>query len=210
LVSCDGIFKYNFNVSDLRKPWISCLGQGEGISMLMRAYRHTGEQRYLEVARRAAAPFLLMEDEGGVQKHMSDGRLFIEEYPRSRQTHVLNGAVFGLVGLAELLDVIGENERELCRVRDEVAATIAANLEGWSIGRWTLYNIEDAPFGLKNGATVYYHLLHIAQLRYMAQRFPQHAEFARYAQRWTQGVGNLPTRMRALAAKLAYRAVTGW
>ena len=210
LAQSDGMFRYNFNISDLRTPWISCLGQGEGISMLVRAYRHTGDRRYLDVARRAAAPLLVSEEQGGVQRRLPDGQLFIEEYPRSRQTHVLNGALFGLIGLADLLDVVGDEEPELCKVRGEVAAAIAANLERWSIGGWTLYNIENAPLGLKNGATVYYHLLHIAQIRHMAERFPQHPEFARYAERWSRGLHSLPTRLRAFAAKLTYRAVTGW
>ena len=44
--------------SPLKAPWYSALSQGQGISLLVRAYRETGAVAYLEAAERAFNSFL--------------------------------------------------------------------------------------------------------------------------------------------------------
>jgi len=41
----------------LIKPWYSGLAQGQGISLLVRAHRETGDSHYLEAAHKAFASF---------------------------------------------------------------------------------------------------------------------------------------------------------
>src|ERR1700686_879290 len=52
--------------SPLKAPWHSALAQGQGISLLVRAYRETGAAAYLEAAERAFNTFLKSSEEGGV------------------------------------------------------------------------------------------------------------------------------------------------
>ena len=64
----------------LKAPWYSALAQGQGISVLVRAYKESGEARYLEGARRAFASFQQPLDSGGVAFTDSAGDLWFEEY----------------------------------------------------------------------------------------------------------------------------------
>src|SRR5579862_9352298 len=50
----------------LKAPWYSALAQGQGISVLVRAYKESGETRYLEFARQAFASFQQPIENGGV------------------------------------------------------------------------------------------------------------------------------------------------
>ncbi len=50
----------------LHAPWYSALAQGQGISVLVRAYKESGDSRHLDAAQRALASFFKPVAEGGV------------------------------------------------------------------------------------------------------------------------------------------------
>ena len=50
----------------LKAPWYSALGQGQGISVLVRAHKESGDARYLDTARAAFLSFQRSIAEGGV------------------------------------------------------------------------------------------------------------------------------------------------
>src|ERR1700730_10384506 len=50
----------------LRAPWYSALAQGQGISMLVRAHKESGDIRYIEAAKLALASFFKPVTDGGV------------------------------------------------------------------------------------------------------------------------------------------------
>src|SRR4029077_7164813 len=64
----------------LKAPWHSGLAQGQGISLLVRVWRQTGNATYLDVARRAFASFSRPTREGGVCFTDEQGDLWFEEY----------------------------------------------------------------------------------------------------------------------------------
>jgi heparosan-N-sulfate-glucuronate 5-epimerase len=78
----------------LKAPWYSGLAQGQGISLLVRAYAETKEARYLEAAGRAFRSFLADVDSGGVTCQDEAGDLWFEEYILSPPTHILNGFIW--------------------------------------------------------------------------------------------------------------------
>lgn len=82
-------------------PWISALSQGQAISELMRAYQVTGSPGYLHAARHALDPFLRPVPAGVTS--LWDGLPWYEEYPAANPDHVLNGFMFALVGLHDLV-----------------------------------------------------------------------------------------------------------
>jgi heparosan-N-sulfate-glucuronate 5-epimerase len=63
----------------LRAPWYSALAQGQGISVLVRAYKESGDPRYLDAAQRALAGFFKPVTEGGVTFTDEQGDVWFEE-----------------------------------------------------------------------------------------------------------------------------------
>src|SRR5579885_2874548 len=66
-----GVWVWNHNFdweyrNRLKAPWYSGLAQGQGISLLVRAYHETGCWKYIDAAERAFTGFLRSTDEGGV------------------------------------------------------------------------------------------------------------------------------------------------
>ncbi len=66
-----GIYVWNHHFNweyrdSLRAPWYSALAQGQGISVLVRAHKESGDARYLDAARAAFTAFQRPIEEGGV------------------------------------------------------------------------------------------------------------------------------------------------
>ena len=81
---------FNWEYRDtLRAPWYSALAQGQGISLLVRAYKETGVPKYLDAARRAFVSFQHSIPDGGVAFTDESGDLWFEEYIVSPPTHIL-------------------------------------------------------------------------------------------------------------------------
>ena len=90
--------------------WYGAMCQGQAISVLVRAHLATSHlasglrNGYLAAAARAAAVFNISSQEGGVRGEVL-GRVWYEEYPTSPSSHILNGFMYGLLGLQELASV---------------------------------------------------------------------------------------------------------
>ena len=88
----------------LAPGWLSAMAQGHGISVLCRAYAATGNRAYFDAALRALAPFAVNASEGGVRNYVFGHFVWYEEYPTSKGTFVLNGFIYALVGLYDLIE----------------------------------------------------------------------------------------------------------
>lgn len=75
------------------------MGQGHGISVLSRAYYHSGgDMRYLRAALEALRPFRTPSKEGGVLAMFLGQFPWYEEYPTTPSSFVLNGFIYSLLG----------------------------------------------------------------------------------------------------------------
>ena len=98
-------YDYDFSVAGmgvtLHAPWISAMAQGQAMSLLTRAWRSTGDARYLTAADAALAPFRLSVAAGGVvTSFLGDAaHPYYEEYPTEPASLTLNGFMFSLFGL---------------------------------------------------------------------------------------------------------------
>ncbi|VDD84189.1 unnamed protein product [Mesocestoides corti] len=103
--------KHTFTREIFLKPgWCSAMGQGQGISLLVRAFNVTGEIRFLKAASRALEPFtrpVQHSDACGVRAYFlgQSDLPWYEEYPAVPGVFVLNGFIFSLVGLFDLSQV---------------------------------------------------------------------------------------------------------
>lgn len=139
----------------LAPGWISGMTQGEGISVLLRAHALSGDSRFLDAAHRAFRPFLADTRDGGVTRQL-DGVLVIEEYPTTMPTAVLNGWIFGLLGLHELRVATGDAEVETAFQRSWEG--LLALLDRFDVGWWSRYSL--AEHGRPDLAKPFYQRLH--------------------------------------------------
>lgn len=186
--------------SRLKAPWYSALAQGQGISLLLRAHRHTGEYQYLGAALRAFNAFLRPTQKGGVTFVDSQGDLWFEEYIVHPPTHILNGFIWALWGVYDyFLLTREESARALCTRATE---TLVKNLYRYDLGFWSLY--EQSAMRLRMLASPFYHRLHIVQLQIM-YRLTGEMKFAEYADKWENYSRSAMKRLRALFYKSAFK-----
>jgi hypothetical protein len=192
---------FNWEYRDtLQAPWYSGLAQGQGISVLVRAHKESGDSRYLEAARRAFASFQQPIENGGVAFTDEAGDLWFEEYIVSPPTHILNGFIWALWGVQDYFLATRENSAQDLFSRG--VRTLLHNLDRYDLGFWSLY--ERSGTRLPMVASPFYHQLHIVQLRVM-HRVTGEEKFAEVADRWDTYARSRAKRTRALCYKSVFK-----
>ena len=170
----NSVQKGNFNVWEYRfdwpwgsynatNPFVSALAQGEGLSVLTRAYILTGNETYLDVAEASMRSFSVEMDLGGVRYTDVDG-IWYEEISDigARSGKVLNGFLNALFGLYEYWYETGNGSAYSLFL--EGVNTLSENIHRYDTGSWSYYDL------LHHGAaSLDYHKQHITQLRIMYQ-----------------------------------------
>lgn len=186
----------------LRAPWYSALAQGQGVSLLVRAFQETGEERYFEAARKAFQAFRLEIAEGGVSWRDESGGIWFEEYIVNPPSHILNGFIWATWGVYDYALLTGE--AAAFRLFQAAAETLAENLYRYDTGYWSLYELS--PTKLPMIASPFYHRLHIVQLRVM-YRLTGEQRFLQYAGLWEGYARDPLKRGRALLQKILFKLV---
>jgi hypothetical protein len=185
----------------LKPPWLSAMAQGQAASLLTRAHRETGEDRFAESALASLAPFGVPSREGGVLATLGGGR-FLEEYPTTPASFVLNGAIFAIWGV---LDVERATSASGPVSSAQLLGTLAGHLHLWDNGHWSRYDLYPHP--IPNVASSFYHLLHIHQLEELSASHPHLTSFAEYAARFRDYRDARHERLRAFCGKAAFRVL---
>jgi heparosan-N-sulfate-glucuronate 5-epimerase len=193
-------FAYTFR-APLRPPWLSAMSQGQAASLLTRLFAATGDARYAEAADLALRPMQVSADAGGVLGTI-EGSPFLEEYPTSPQSHVLNGAIFALWGVRDAALMAGDPQTE--KLHSDLVSTLAATCARWDTGRWSRYDLF--PRRPTNVSSSFYHQLHISQLSVL-QTLYGGSEFGNLAARFERYQARARLRRAALVQKIAYRLV---
>jgi hypothetical protein len=184
----------------LRAPWYSGLAQGQGISVLVRAHKESGNAAYLDAAQAALASFYKPIQDGGVAFTDESGDLWFEEYIVSPPTHILNGFIWATWGI---YDYFLATEHPAARdLFSRAVRTLLHNLDRYDLGFWSLY--EQSGTRLPMVASPFYHRLHIVQLRVM-HRLTEEDKFAQVANRWESYTRSRTNRTRALCYKSAFK-----
>jgi heparosan-N-sulfate-glucuronate 5-epimerase len=197
------VWNHHFNWeyrSPLIAPWYSGLAQGQGISVLVRAHRETGDPRYIDAARLAFEPFLHGVDQGGVIFRDEKDRAWIEEYLVTPPTHILNGFFWAAWGVHDFHLATGDPAAK--KVWEESVATLIDALPTYDTGFWSLY--EHSGTWMRMVASPFYHSLHIVQLRVM-QRLTGAAIFGQTADRWEGFRRSFFNRKRAWIQKAVFK-----
>ncbi len=178
--------------------WISAMYQGRAASVLTRAYLKTQDRKYLDLAERAFDIFAVDVADGGIRDQYS-GYTFYEEYPSDPPCHVLNGMVFALFGLQDLLRVAATDRLE--KLFREGMKTIKGVVALFDLGFWTKYDLCDITVGQEklNPATVHYQFLHIDQMNVL-HKITADSFFGDYARKW-EGYVKVSNRLKAYLLK---------
>ena len=184
----------------LRAPWYSALAQGNGISLLARAYAETDDIKFLDAATAAFEVFRHDVKDGGVAFTDAQSDLWLEEYIVDPPTHILNGFMWATWGVYDYWLVTRSVEAR--EVFDRSVHTIAANLRSFDTGFWSVY--EQSGTILPMIASTFYHLLHITQLKVM-EMLTGEKIFSEYAIKWQRYVESRGKRSVAKLLKIAFK-----
>ena len=184
----------------LRAPWYSGLAQGQGISLLVRAWHATNEATYLEAAQRAFHTFCKSTSEGGVSFRDDAGDIWFEEYIVTPPTHILNGFIWAAWGVYDYFLATRDITAEDLFLK--AAATLQKNLPKYDLRFWSLYELSGTRLPML--ASRFYHRLHVAQLRVM-HRLTGDGVFSEYADRWEDYDCSPANRSRALCYKAVFK-----
>lgn len=144
-----------FHLQNANEPY-SAMAQGEGISLLSRAYIDSGNETYKSASCRAVKFLLKDKKDGGVAEFI-DNKIFLYEF--TYLPLVLNGWIFAAWGLLDYYKISGDNQ--IREYWNNTVDTIAETLSLYDAGYWSFYNLNH------NIASSFYHNLHIAQLDVM-------------------------------------------
>lgn len=164
----------------LKAPWGSALAQGQGISLLRRAYGGTHDRRYLRAAKRALRPLRHWVTDGGLKRAHRGGIMF-EEYPSPKPSLPLNGDLQTLIGLWDLSDLSPVAARMF---RRGVRAVVRVLPEYDAGNGWSYYDLVYEWGYAPVPALPDYHAAHVRLLRLM-NRLSPHRAFRRWADRWS-------------------------
>lgn len=156
----------------------SSMAQGEGISLLLRAYIETKDERYLASAIKAKNFMILPIEEGGTTKY-NGNKIYLYECPR--EPLILNGWIFSLWGLMDYVKATHDSSTK--SVLDLSLATLEDELPFYDLGYWSKYEDE------KRIASPFYHKLHIAQLDVMYDLTGKEI-YHRMARKWEKNQNN--------------------
>ncbi len=186
--------------TQLRAPWYSGLAQGQGISVLVRAFDITRDKKYLDSAERAFESFFYSIDDGGVVFIDTDGNPWIEEYLVEPPTHILNGFIWALWGVYDYY--LTTRDRKAQSFFEQCITTLTKNIDRYDTGFWSLYELSSTK--LKMLASPFYHRLHITQLSIL-HRLTGEKKFKEYEERWRGYQNNFFKRSLAFAYKGVFK-----
>lgn len=144
-----------FTYENPKHPF-SSMAQGEGISLLLRAYLELHDEKYIYAVKKAVKFMLLPLEKGGTTKYDGNKVYF---YECTEDPLILNGWIFSLWGIVDYCKFFNDSEKK--QILNRTLETLERSLPDFDVGYWSMY--ED---GVRI-CSPFYHKLHIAQLRVM-------------------------------------------
>lgn len=171
------VYDYDLPFYGPKAPWISAMAQGEAVSLLIRCHVLENKPAYLEVAKAAIKALDLAVDEGGTRGALPNNSCWFEEYPTQPASHVFNGHVFALLGVADIADYLDLPDMWLRY--DSGLASIEKNWRLWDRGFWTRYDLHPS----NRLASRMYQKVHVRLMTLLAHRTARPV-FYKVARRW--------------------------
>ena len=181
-------FEHPVHEGSIMPPWFSAMAQGEGASVLLRAYCMTRDDSFLSTAKRALHPLSFDLSAGGLSLLKNGGFLFPQEYSSPLAADVLNGAISAYFGVYDYYRVTHDPEIET--LASSILNALASNLPHYDAGYWSYYELQP-----KLLAGYHYHRVHINQLHILYQLSDNNV-FLEYSKRFEAYYNSPWTRAR--------------
>lgn len=171
----------------------SCMAQGQGCSVMLRAYIESDDAGYLKCAKRAIQ-FMMSDAHEGGTRLLNNGRLTYEKYPIENGTAstVLNGWAFALFGLYDYY--LASSATEVKQEFDSSCKTLSDIIAEYDCGFWSKYDL------IGTIASPAYHDLHIALLSVLGDLSGQQ-KLVQYADRFRSYRRNPAFKLAAILCK---------
>ena len=143
------------------EPRISGMSQGQGISVLTRAFALSGEERFASKANESFDLLVANAEVGGARYATPEGNWWFEERLKPDPPFTLNGFIYALFGIADLSKVTGESKHR--QALEKGVAALKELLSAYDRFGWSLYELKPVPYV----ANTSYHLCHSNQLKAM-------------------------------------------
>jgi hypothetical protein len=163
-----------WDISNVLGNKYSAMAQGEGISVLARAFIKNKNNKYLNSAIKATELMIKPINNGGTARHISNN-IYFEEYVNVEPSLILNGWIFAIFGLFDITkltdDIIYKN------ILSKTLKTLENELDKYDIGYWSYYD------QCGHLSSPFYHKLHIAQLDVLYDLF-EIGKFKSISDKW--------------------------
>jgi hypothetical protein len=200
---CVWMHDFNFEYRDtLISPWYSGLAQGQGLSLLIRAYKETKKNIYKEACLKVFNSFTKEISDGGVNYTDNFENKWIEEYIVDPPTHILNGFIWAMWGVHDFK--IFFKNKEADELFESYTRTLTKNLHKYDIKYWSKYELSNKSIPMI--ASYFYHKLHIVQLDIMFTLTGKDI-FKTYHIKWTKQLKNRIYKFTAFAHKSIFKVL---
>lgn len=183
-----------FSIVGTTNPY-SSMAQGEGASLLVRAYKETRDEKYLKAAKKAVDFMCRPIADGGCTQYSGD-KLWFKEY--IERPVVLNGWIFSIWGLFDYYKA--SNDKNCKNILTKAINTLEQDIRKFDCNYWSKYDMGNAI------ASPFYHRLHIAQLKVMYELFGC-GTFLQHVKQWERYQDNRLYRYKAFIIK-AYQKLS--
>lgn len=166
----------------------SAMAQGEGISLLCRAYIVTNEKKYYEAVKKAYNFMILPIEKGGTTSYSNGVYL----YECTHESLILNGWIFSAWGVYDYW--LLSKDKKVYDLWEKTVLSMEKMIQNFDNGFWSKYNVD------KMICSPFYHKLHIAQLNVM-NKLTGIETFSIYSIRWQKYQLKWSNRIVALIIK---------
>lgn len=180
-----------------KKPydWASCIAQGQGLSVLIRAHSLTKNKKYLAPCKKILNSFETdFRKTGGVLELDEQGDPWYLEFPATfRHGRVLNGFLYALLGLWEYYHYTKDGHAK--KLFEQGKETAAKNLDrydlDWGLFRWSRYDDQKIFYSGRR----YHHKTVLPQLKVLyeitkdkrfLEKYSQWKEWAKRYALWSK------------------------
>jgi heparosan-N-sulfate-glucuronate 5-epimerase len=168
--------RYNLKVN-----WTSAMSLGECMSFYLRMYQITNESEILEKCHKIYNSTKVSVQENGVKVIDEKGDWWLEEYPSTPSSFVLNGFVYAIFGLVDYHRLTGKTQVQ--NDLEKYFQTLKNNIKKYDLGYWSIYDLH-----YKELVKYYYQKnVHVPQLDAL-YRLTKHKEFKQIADKWRKTI----------------------
>ncbi|MEN9441386.1 MAG: hypothetical protein RLZ33_1463 [Bacteroidota bacterium] len=138
-----GIFFRETHESDrynLPKNWVSAMAQGECLSFYLRMFQILQDDSILQKCHLIFNTMMVPVSENGVKTTDENGYNWLEEYPSTPSSYVLNGFIYAVFGIQDYFRI---TKSEIAKTElNHYFKTLEDNIEKFDAGFWSYYDLQ--------------------------------------------------------------------